>query len=87
MKKIICVFLVIVISIFILQSCCNCDNTVDDPSSGSSMFVIIENEISNNYIIVYKDTKVMYSISNDSYNEGIFTLLVNPDGSPMLYED
>lgn len=42
----------------------------------------------NDYDVVYhKDTKVMYVISRGQYNSGQFTLLVNPDGSPMLYKE
>lgn len=37
--------------------------------------------------IVYDtDTKVMYSRSMGSYNRGTLTVLVNPDGTPKLYE-
>lgn len=50
-----------------------------------SMFVVIE--ITASWRIVYqKDTKVMYAVSDGSYNYGNFTLLVNPDGTPMLWE-
>lgn len=41
----------------------------------------------NAYDVVYhKDTKVMYAVSHSCYNIGTFTVLVNPDGTPMLYE-
>lgn len=30
--------------------------------------------------------KVMYAVSGGAYNNGTFTLLVNPDGTPMLWE-
>lgn len=51
----------------------------------TNMFVTVESNW--HYKIVYhRDTKVMYVVSNDSYNIGTFTLLVNADGSPMLYE-
>ena len=41
----------------------------------------------NSYDIVYcKQTKVMYVVSEGEYNRGSFTLLVNPDGTPMIYE-
>ena len=40
------------------------------------------------YKIVYDcDTKVMYAISDSMYSRGNFTLLVNPDGSPRIYEE
>lgn len=41
----------------------------------------------DNYYIVYdKETKVMYTKSNSSSNCGDFTLLVNADGTPKLWE-
>jgi hypothetical protein len=50
------------------------------------MFVTIESGW--DYRVVYhKDTKVMYAVSDGSSNIGTFTLLVNPDGSPMLYKE
>ena len=50
-----------------------------------SMFVEIEQGIT--YRIVYqKETKVMYAVSDKSYSEGVFTLLVDENGDPMLYE-
>lgn len=39
------------------------------------------------YVVYHKDTKVMYAISRGSYNYGSFTVLVNPDGTPMIWED
>ena len=50
-----------------------------------SMFVKIEDGPAWN-VYYHKDTKVMYVVSSSSYNCGNFTLLVNPDGSPMIYE-
>lgn len=38
------------------------------------------------YKVVYnKETKVMYTISTGAGNQGNFTMLVNPDGTPQLY--
>ena len=40
------------------------------------------------YKVVYnRDTKVMYAVSYGPNNQGTFTLLVNADGSPMVYEE
>lgn len=59
-------------------------NTVKEDTS-SSMFIKIET--TGIWQVVYqKDTKVMYAVSYGGYNGGTFTLLVNPDGTPMLYE-
>lgn len=50
----------------------------------SSAFVLLE--ATSDWDIVYcADTKVMYSVSKGSYNRGTFTLLVNADGTPMVY--
>lgn len=50
-----------------------------------SRFVIIEQ--SNTWrIAVDQETKVMYTVSDGSYNRGNFTMLVDSDGTPLLYE-
>lgn len=79
--------LVMILFIFLLTGCGGGTPTLGFQKS-SSMFVYIqEADGYNNYDVVYhKDTKVMYVISHGSYNIGTFTLLVNPDGTPMLYE-
>lgn len=51
-----------------------------------SQFTVIENSGYGYYIVYHKDTKVMYAVSKGQYNKGNFTLLVNPDGTPQLYE-
>lgn len=38
-------------------------------------------------VYYHKDTKVMYVVSDATYNTGTFTVLVNADGSPMLWEE
>lgn len=51
-----------------------------------SMFV--EVEVAGTWRVFYhRDTKVMYVVSFGGYNAGNFTLLVNPDGTPMLWEE
>lgn len=52
---------------------------------GEKFFVMVED--GSSYDIVYqRETKVMYAISDGVYNGGTVTLLVNADGSPMLWE-
>lgn len=59
------------------------DSSVGDPET-NSMFVQVEN--AGNWMVVYhRDTKVMYSVSRGYYNCGTMTLLVNADGTPMIY--
>ena len=82
MKKIFCILLVCVL---MLTGCNNKVIKQSENNSNTSMFVEIERTM--NYIVVYcKSTKVMYAISDGSYNHGTFTLLVNADGTPMLYK-
>lgn len=81
MKKI---FLVILM----LFSFClvGCDKYEKKELNETSIFIVLEkNELS--YIVYNKETKVMYAISRGVYNTGTFTLLVNADGTPMLYEE
>ena len=59
------------------------DSSVGDPET-KSMFVVVED--AGTWMVVYhRDTKVMYSVSDSSYNYGNMTLLVNADGTPMIY--
>lgn len=52
----------------------------------SSMFVKVED--GHTWDVYYhRDTKVMYAVSDGSRTYGNFTVLVNPDGSPMLWEE
>ena len=51
-----------------------------------SMFITVEC-VGEYWRVVYqKDTKVMYVVSTGSYNRGIFTVMLNPDGTPMIWE-
>lgn len=72
-----------------------CNGSKAEPANSAS--VIDTREDYNNvfeqvgygedYIIVYhKQTKVMYVVSAEYRNRGNFTVLVNPDGTPMIYK-
>ena len=85
MKKII-LFITAVLMVMVL---CSCDANPTESSvvkDQPSMFIEVEE--SDSWIVVYhKETKVMYVVSRCNYNSGNFTLLVNPDGTPMLWEE
>lgn len=82
MKKLL---LVIAMSVAVLSTGCVSNSVQTEVVDGKpSMFVRIERGLSWQ-IVYHKDTKVMYAVSDDSYNRGTFTLLVNPDGSPMIW--
>ena len=84
MKK----FILFLVAVLMIVSLCACvtnpteSNVVEDKPS---MFVMVESGLYWD-IYYHRDTKVMYAVSMSSYNRGNFTILVNPDGSPMLYE-
>lgn len=81
-KKLVVLMLVIVL----LLSGCGQSVQRDYDEDELSMFVIVEQ--SGSWRIVYhKETKVMYAVSYGSYNCGTFTVLVNADGSPMLFTE
>lgn len=65
-----------------------CGQPVEDISNDdeASRFVLVEN---GTYWNVYYDkyTLVMYACSTGSYNFGNFEPLLNPDGTPLLYEE
>ena len=51
-----------------------------------SMFVMLE--LGATYEIVYhQKTKVMYAISRGVYNCGTFTVMLDADGKPLLYNE
>jgi hypothetical protein len=91
MKKILC----LVIAIMLILICVGCtkmetvQETQQQPTSDTSMFVLIESGRSDvGYRIVYhKETKVMYAISAGYYNTGTFTVMLDADGKPLLWEE
>ena len=81
-KKLISLLMVLVIPMMVLCGCRNAEKKY----SRESMFVVVESiNIDGNclcYVLVHKETKVMYITQYD----GGFMVMLNPDGSPMLYE-
>lgn len=55
-------------------------------TDNTSMFVKLE-QADSWEVVYHRDTKVMYVVSDGSYNHGTFTMLVNHDGTPMLWEE
>ena len=85
-------FIISFIAIFgasILLYGCNFDDTssyIFDQNPQEEYFEVISE--GSGYAIVYDtDTKVMYVMATFGGNYGDFTMLVNPDGSPKLYEE
>lgn len=84
MKKVV-LFLIMVLMIVTLSACATNKTESVVTEEKASMFVRVEEGPSWN-VYYHRDTKVMYVVSRSSYNTGNFTVLVNPDGTPMLYE-
>lgn len=85
---------VLLLTIIMMLSFAGCDKKQmlkeEDISKNNnttySMFILLEDNNSIGYRIVYhKDTKVMYAISCGYYNCGTFTVMLNADGTPMIY--
>ena len=87
MKKINAkLMLVLLICALFLVGCSKVSRYKADSSEDESMFVCVE-ETYGWTVVYHKDTKVMYVVSNGIYNNGTFTLLVDEQGKPMLWED
>ena len=37
-------------------------------------------------VVVDRETRVLYAVSFGTYNRGVFTVLVDADGKPLLWE-
>ena len=57
---------------------------IEDADDGST-FILVDADYYC-WIVYHKDTKVMYAVSRSGYNAGTYTLLVNADGTPMIWE-
>jgi hypothetical protein len=79
------VFKIIALMIVVLAVALTGCSKVEDKSSDMSEFVLVEHT-STWKVVYHKKTKVMYAVSDGTYNRGTFTLLVNADGTPMIWE-
>ena len=61
---------------------------LDRPAQGDdSMFVFVENSGWSVYAVCYdKQTGVMYAVSSGRHNAGTFTVLLDANGMPKIYE-
>lgn len=82
MKK----FVILLFAAMMLASCTfNTVAEVENRSNEESMFVMLENT-GGWYVVYHKDTKVMYAVSHGEHNTGVFTLMVDKEGKPLLYK-
>ena len=87
MKKIITILIICLAIVF----CSSCQDSVnvgkfEKAISNESMFVVVQK--TGIWAVVYhKETKVMYVVSIGTYNSGNFTLLVDENGKPLLWQE
>lgn len=83
MKKVI----VLAIAAMLLLSGCKGKivGSSSDNTSKESRFVTIEENPFSWDVVYDKETRVTYAVSNGSYNRGVFTVLVDGTGKPLLY--
>jgi hypothetical protein len=81
-RMIIALWIVIIFA----SGLCSCSNATATSASSydTSMFVMLESTPKWN-VVYHKNTKVMYAVSSSGTGSGVFTVLLNPDGTPMIY--
>lgn len=85
-KKIFAVIACLALSLALIGCAPSTTDESEAVEETQSMFVTVE--FSGIYEVVYdRETKVMYVMSGGLKNAGNFTMLVNADGSPKLYEE
>lgn len=86
MKRLLIILMTIALCACLFVGCSDSGSlTTDKEVSQNSSFVIVEDG-AGYYIVYHKDTKVMYTLSTGGSNLGTFCLLVNADGTPMVWE-
>lgn len=88
MKKLAVIFMTIALCACLFAGCggSHVNQSSDYNVDQASMFVFVEYVTGGWRVVYHKDTKVMYVVSCGSYNCGTFTVMLNPDGTPMIWE-
>ena len=81
-------FLIIVSMILMFAGCASIRaeaKEVEETGDGNT-FVLVDADYYC-WVVYHKDTKVMYAVSRSPNNIGTYTLLVNTDGTPMIWKE
>ena len=78
------VFLVIISIVVMFAGCTSTRAEAKEVDDGNT-FILVDADYYC-WIVYHKDTKVMYAVSRSGYNAGTYTVLVNADGTPMIWE-
>lgn len=84
MKKIFAVLATLMLSVTLMGCSANPAETTYTDDVPSRFVIIEQSDLWN--VVADQETKVMYAVSAGSYNRGTFTMLVDSDGTPLLYE-
>lgn len=84
MKKIFAVLATLMLSVTLMGCSANPAETTYTDDVPSRFVIIEQSDLWN--VVADQETKVMYAVSAGSYNYGTFTMLVDSDGTPLLYE-
>lgn len=81
-------FLIIVSIILMFAGCAStrAEATEVEETGDGNTFVLVDADYYC-WVVYHKDTKVMYAVSRSPNNIGTYTLLVNADGTPMIWEE
>lgn len=79
MKKIL---MALIVTVMLLSGCAKVENA---EQSNVSRFKLLESSGSW-YVVADRETGVMYAVSGGIYNQGIFTVLVDADGKPLIWD-
>ena len=78
-------FLIIVSIILMFTGCTSTRAEAKEVDDGNT-FILVDADYYC-WIVYHKDTKVMYAVSRSGYNAGTYTVLVNADGTPMIWKE
>ena len=76
----------LVVFIFMAFLMCSSDSTTADAASNMGFEVLDGGTWDSVWVVYDVETGVMYAMSNGSKNMGTMTLMINPDGTPRVYE-
>lgn len=83
MKRILIIITAMII--LLTTGCAKVENKLEQEPVDVSMFERVE-YTSVWEIVADRETGVMYAVSRGMYNQGTFTVLVDADGKPMIWD-